>query len=185
MAASRGASSAPGRRWLRTAAALAGLSCTASPGEGRRLGTDLGTFSVEAEEIVNECGPGALGSSPRWAFDVELQRADTELFWDARVGGELHADLSFEVMTSLSIDVRPERAGAAGCAIARDDHISGVLAADAAGELTAFTGEMRFDFAGTPASLCSPEDVVDAGVARLPCHMSYALDGTRTRAPEF
>jgi len=180
MAGSRGASSAPGGRWFRAAAALATLSCSAAPGEGRRLGTDLGTFGVQAEETANECGPGALGSSPRWAFDVELLRADTELFWDGRVGGDLHADLSFEIATSLSIDVRPARAGAAGCTIARDDHISGVLSPDAAGELTAFTGEMRFDFATTPASTCSAEDGIAAGLPRLPCHMSYALQGERT-----
>ena len=185
MAGSRGASSAPAGRWLRSAAAVGALSCSAAPGEGRRLGTDLGTFSVEADEIANECGPGALGSSPEWAFDVELLRADTELFWDGRVGGDLHADLSFEVVASVNIDVRPGRAGAAGCSIARDDHISGVFSPDAAGALTAFTGEMRFDFAATPASACSPEDGVLAGLPRLPCHMSYALDGARTRAPEF
>jgi hypothetical protein len=185
MAGSRGASSAPAGRWWRTAAAVGTLSCSAAPGEGRSLGTDLGTFSVAADETANECGPGALGSSPQWAFDVELLRADTELFWDGRVGGDLHADLSFEVAASVSIDVRPERAGAAGCAIARDDHIRGVFLPDAAGELTAFTGEMRFDFAAAPGSACSPEDGIVAGLPRLPCHMSYALDGNRTRAPEF
>jgi hypothetical protein len=170
---------------LRAAAALGVLSCSAAPGEGRRLGTDLGTFSVAAEETANDCGAGVLGSSPQWAFDVELLRADTELFWDGRVGGDVHADLSFEVAASLSIDIRPARAGAAGCAIARDDHISGVFTPDAAGALTAFTGEMRFDFAATPASACSAEDGAVAGLPRLPCHMSYALDGARTRAPEF
>src|SRR6187551_2459021 len=47
------------------------------PGAGRRLGDDLGTFSVEATEVDGGCGGGALGSAPRFQFDVELSRADS------------------------------------------------------------------------------------------------------------
>jgi hypothetical protein len=166
--------------WVASALAL---GCSAAPGEGRTLGTDLGTFSVEAEQDINECGPGAVGESARFAFDVELARADAELFWDGRVGGRIGPDLGFEFEASVSVVVRPARGADAGCSILREDLISGVLSHDAAGEVTAFSGEMRFDFAALADSTCTVEEQDQAELPRLPCRMSYALSAQRTRAP--
>jgi hypothetical protein len=65
----------------------------------------------------------------------------------------------------------------------RDDRIAGALATDEAGAITSFVGEMQFAFAATPESSCTLEERDAAGLARLPCRMSYALTGRRTRAP--
>jgi len=165
------------------AAGAMAVGCSAAPGDGRALGTDLGTFSVQAAQDLNECGPGALGESARLAFDVELARADAELFWDGRVGGRIGADLGFELEASVSVELRPARGEDAGCTILRDDLISGVLSADAAGEITAFSGEMRFDFAALADSACTAEEQDQAELPRLPCRMRYALSAQRTRAP--
>jgi hypothetical protein len=175
----------PRRRAAHGAAAAVtiALGCSGAPGAGRTLGTDLGTFGVEATRRVNDCGPGALGESERLSFDVELARAETELFWDGRVGGRLGRMLDFEFATRQSFELRPARGADAGCAIARDDVIVGVLEPDATGELTAFSAEMRFDFATTRGSTCTAEEQALAELPRLPCRMSYALEGQRTRAP--
>ncbi len=158
------------------------VGCSGTPGTGRTLGTDLGTFRVDATQAANDCGPNAVGSEPELVFDVELARADTELFWDGR-GGTLGPDLEFELEVSLDVELRPARGALAGCTVVRDDRIVGDLRPDAAGALSTFTGEMRFDFAATPESTCTLEELGSAQLSRLPCGMSYTLDGQRTRAP--
>jgi hypothetical protein len=177
---SRGAPRA--RRNLPLAGALLLVAC-AEPGQRRGLGADLGTFGVEATEAANDCGPGALGSTPRLSFDVELARADTELFWADRVGGHVGADLAFEVNADARFELRPARGADPGCAVARQDSISGLLLADEGGVITAFTAQMLFAFAAEPGAACTPRELGEADVPNLPCSMSYALDGRRTRAP--
>ena len=181
-----GASGSPGapraRRKLPLACALLLVAC-AEAGQRRSLGADLGTFGVEATEAANDCGPGALGSTPRWSFDVELARADTELFWAGNVGGHVGADLAFDVSADARFELRPPRAEDPGCAVGRQDSISGVLLADGSGAITAFTAQMLFVFAAEPDAACTPRELGEAGVPDLPCSMSYALEGQRTRAP--
>jgi hypothetical protein len=160
----------------------ASLGCGAPPGEGRRLGADLGTFSVDAERGANTCGPNALGNPSQFAFDVELARADTELFWDGS-GGRLGAGLDFELGASVRAELRAARGEDAGCTVVRDDRIAGVLAADDSGAITSFTGEMDFAFAATPDSTCTLEEREAADLPQLPCRMSYTLGGRRTRVP--
>jgi hypothetical protein len=158
------------------------VACSASPGEGRRLGTDLGTFSVDAVRETNACGPNAVGNPPQFAFDVELARADTELFWDGSAG-RLGTGLDFELTASVRAELRAARGADAGCSIVRDDRISGVLAADDSGAITSFAGEMQFAFAPAPESTCTLEEREAAELPQLPCRMSYTLRGHRTRAP--
>jgi hypothetical protein len=168
-------------RWA--AASAFAFGCSGAPGAGRTLGADLGTFGVEATRRMNDCGAGALGESAQLSFEVELARADTELFWDGRVGGKLGPMLDFEFTTRQSFELRPARGADAGCGIVREDFIAGVLEPDTSGELTAFDAEMRFDFAATRGSTCTAEEQALAELPRLPCRISYALDGQRTRAP--
>lgn len=162
---------------------VSGVGCSGPPGLGRTLGADLGTFQVEADETTNSCGADALGRAPSFAFDVELARADTELFWDGHVGGTIRASLQFEFATRVSVSLRPARAVDPGCAIARTDRIVGALRADPAGDLTAFSAAMSYDFSLELGSQCSLDEGAGAGLERLPCSMSYELDGRRTRAP--
>jgi hypothetical protein len=159
-------------------------ACSAEPGRGRALGADLGTFGVEASQSESDCGPGALGAMREVSFDVELARADTELFWDGRVGGHIGTDLAFDVAASARFQLRPAAAADPGCAVTREDSISGVLAADATGAITAFTAEMLFELAAEPDAACTARELAEADLPNLPCSMLYALEGQRTRAPE-
>lgn len=175
------------RRTASFACALAGMvwgvvGCSARPGEGRSLGADLGTFSVDAEREANTCGPNALGNPRQFAFDVELMGADTELFWDGN-GGRLGASLDFELGASVRTELRSARGSDAGCGIVRDDRIAGLLGADDSGAVTSFTGDMEFAFSTTPESTCTLEEREAADLPQLPCRMSYALRGRRTRVP--
>lgn len=160
----------------------ASVGCSARPGDGRSLGSDLGTFSVDAEREANTCGPNALDNPNQFAFDVELMRADTELFWDGS-GGRLGAGLDFELSAAVRTELRAARGVDGGCSIVREDVIAGVLAADDSGAITSFTGEMAFAFAATPESTCTLEELEGADLPQLPCRMSYALRGRRTRVP--
>lgn len=171
----------------RLAGALAGAlllaACSAKPGEGRSLGADLGTFGVQASRSANDCGPGALGAMLRLSFDVELARADTELFWDGRVGGRIGADLAFDVAAAARFELRPAQGNDPGCGVERLDSISGVLGADGTGAITSFTAEMLFEFAAEADAACTARELGEADLPSLPCSMLYALDGQRTRAP--
>jgi hypothetical protein len=172
---------------IRRAALLGSLlaaACSGPPGAGRQLGEDLGTFHVEASEALNTCGAGSLGSQASFDFEVELSRADSELFWDGRIGGEILASLEFEFSAEISVILRPPRAPRAGCVIARQDRISGALRPDATGAIATFAGTMRYSFAQPAATDCTIEEQQSAGLTLLPCSMSYGLTGQRTRAPE-
>jgi hypothetical protein len=163
---------------------LASLACSGPPGAGRQLGQDLGTFHVEAREILNSCGPGALGSMASFAFDVELARADSELFWNGQIGGQIQASLEFELLAEISVTLRPPRGALPGCSVQRRDQVTGTLRRDTNGALAAFTGAMQYDFAPELASACTPDEQQAAGLASLPCSLRYVLEGQRTRSPE-
>jgi hypothetical protein len=159
------------------------LSCSGTPRPAHSLGTDLGTFSVQAEQLANSCGENVLGSSEHWAFDVDLAQADTELFWDGRIGGRVAASGEFEFAATVSVSVRPARGNDAGCNVVRDDAISGALVSDDAGSVTGFSGEMSFAFSAAEGATCTLDEQDTAGLPQLPCSLSYALDASRTRAP--
>ncbi|HTV24149.1 MAG TPA: hypothetical protein VMG12_35900 [Polyangiaceae bacterium] len=164
------------------AVAAPALACRGPPGAGRRLRTDLGTFSVDAERDLNECGPNAVGNPRELTFDVELARDEGELFWDGN-GGTLGSRLDFELTASVRVELRAPRGADAGCSVVRDDRIAGVLAEDEVGSLTSFEGEMEFDFAATRESTCTLDEQDAADLPLLPCRMRYLLSGRRTRAP--
>ena len=171
--------------WPPALGALLALGCSGPPGAGRQLGEDLGTFHVDASEAVNTCGTGSLASPERFDFEVELSRADSELFWDGRIGGAILASLDFEFSAEISVVLRPPRAQQLGCAIGRRDRISGALRPDAAGAIAAFAGTMQYSFAPRPATDCTPEEQQSAGLTLLPCSMNYRLEGRRTRTPRL
>lgn len=162
--------------------ACVAVGCSASPGEGRSLGADLGTFSVEAERGDNDCGTRALDNPVEFTFEVDLERADTELFWGGSPG-TLSAGLDFELEAAVRVELRAPRAEDPGCSLSRADRIAGVLTEDADGAVTSFIGEMAFAFSAPPESTCTLDEQQAAGLSRLPCRMSYALQGRRTRAP--
>lgn len=159
-------------------------ACSGPPGAGRQLGDDLGTFTVAATEANNSCGRGALGSSPEFSFDVELSRDASELFWDGRVGGRIDASLEFVFAATVEVPSRQARPADPGCTLIRSDQITGLLEADASGTVLGFTGTLEFAFATDPASRCTAEDELRAGLPRLPCGFGYTLEAERTRAPE-
>jgi hypothetical protein len=162
----------------------AGAACSAPPGSGRELGSDLGTFHVAASATENSCGKGSLGSTERFEFDVELARADSQLFWDGRVGGRVGSALDFEVRALISVPLRAAAALDPGCTVNRSDRIQGVLGATTSGDVTDFEAELRYDFAADPAHACNVDDLLAAGLTQLPCGMQYALSAERSRSPE-
>jgi len=171
-------------RWRAALACCLIGACSGPPGAGRQLGDDLGSFAVDATEADNSCGPGALGSTPRFSFEVELSRDVSELFWDGQVGGRIDPNLEFVFAATVKVPLRGARPANPGCAVIRSDQITGLLEADAGGTVRGFTDTREFAFATDPASRCTPEDELSAGLPRLPCGFGYTLEAERTRAPE-
>jgi hypothetical protein len=121
---------------------------------------------------------------PSFAFDVELARADSELFWNGRISGQIQASLQFELLAEIGVTLRPPRGALPGCTVQRRDQVTGTLRRDADGAIAAFSGAMHYDFAPEMASACTPDEQQAAGLASLPCSMRYVLEGQRTRSPE-
>ena len=178
----------PERAGLGRGAALAtalALGCSGPARDERTLGDDLGTFNVAATETENTCGAGALGSSESFAFEVELARSYTELFWDGRVGGAVDASLAFEFKADVRVELRAPRAAQPGCAIVRNDEVFGVLEAAPGGAVTGFAASMTYAFEPEPDAECSLTDLESSGLPVVPCRMEYALAAERIRTPDL
>jgi hypothetical protein len=164
-------------------AALMG-ACSGPPGAGRSLGDDLGTFGVAATETENTCGPGALGSSERFDFEVDLARAHSELFWNGAVGGRIDSSLAFELRAAVRIELRPATFADPGCVIDRTDAIVGVLEERSSEGVTGFAGVMSYAFDSESADGCNEGVAEESGLPVLPCRLGYMLAARRLRAPE-
>jgi hypothetical protein len=175
----------------RCSAALFLLSLAASGcGNGndpKVPGEPLGRFHVSAQIEESTCGPGALGSTDVWEFDVQLSRRDADLYWlngEEAIPGRLASDgVSFAFDTRVAIQVAPPGKGGAGCTMFRSDQASGTLE-PAGSEVVGFSGRMRFAYAQQPSSDCTPLVGVEGGFATLPCDMAYRLDAVRSAAPK-
>jgi hypothetical protein len=148
----------------------------------------LGGYHVIGELEQSSCGPGALGSTDIWEFDVRLSRDARDLYWlngrEAILGYIAADDVSFRFDTRVATELSPSRPGRPGCSIVRVDQASGTLAA-AGLDVPSFDGRIRFGyFAATPEVDCSGLVGVPGGLAALPCELTYGLDGLRTHTAE-
>jgi len=159
------------------ALAAATLGCSGPPGAASKLGEDLGTFHVTANQLTNDCGAGALGATASFGFDVELQRDYTQLFWNGQ-SGRLESGYGFDFAAVVRVPLATTGAAMPSCVIERDDHISGTLEGD-----QALTATLSYGFASDPNRPCTLDAEARAGLPDLPCSMNYALRGQRTRAP--
>lgn len=168
------------------AASLA-LGCGNLGKDAKIPGDELGTYHVIGRLETSTCGPGALGSSDLWEFDVKLSRDRGELYWlngQDVVPGRVAADgVTFGFDTEVVIPVRDAGRGRLGCTVVRRDTAAGTLTVSGA-EVPSFAGRMRFGYTARESSDCSELVGVEGGFAFLPCEMSYDLTAVRTRAPE-
>jgi hypothetical protein len=159
-------------------------ACSGPPGAGRQLGDDLGGYRVTATELSNGCGAGALESRPSFAFEIDLSRESSELFWGRQAQSPLDARLGFEFLATLRVPIVAPSATNQGCSIGRADRITGTLRADTSGEVIGFSARMSYTFEPAPDASCSLDDRIRAGLPRLPCEMAYELAAERTRDPD-
>ena len=173
---------------------LAAAPCLAACGDifgtkdAHQPGDKLGTFHVAATRGANTCGDGALGNTADWEFDVKLARGGAEIFWNngvEEIDGTIDADeRTFHFDSGVLMNMRTaESHGLPACSIKRTDRADGKLAATG-DDVASFKGKLEFGFTPTDGSSC--EDLVTgstAVLAKLPCGILYALEGTRTAAP--
>jgi hypothetical protein len=145
-------------------------------------GDELGTYQVVATLDSSTCGPGALGSTDVWQFDVKLSRDGDYLYWlngAEAISGAVAADgVTFAFDTQVVVQAVAPGKGQPGCAIARIDSGSGTLANDTL-DVDSFNGRLRYGFQATQGSDCQSVLGVEGGFYSLPCEMSYLLAGKR------
>jgi hypothetical protein len=165
------------------------LICAAcgTGGHGGVPGEELGTYAVRGSLASSSCGPGALGATDPWQFEVRLSRADRELFWlngREAIAGTLNPDgVTFTFETRVEVEAIQAERGHEACVVSRSDHARGVLSA-ASGDVLAFSGSLEFDYSALAGADCSPLIGVMGGFEALPCSMGYALEADRTKPPE-
>jgi hypothetical protein len=143
-------------------------------------GEPLGTFRVTGALEGSSCGPGALGSTELWEFEVALSRDGRDLYWlngKEAIAGRLATDgVSFVFDTRVAVDAIAAGQGRPGCKVIRSDSASGILAASP-DRVHGFSARLRFGYSAQPGSDCSALIGSPEGFEALPCEMSYQLDG--------
>jgi hypothetical protein len=177
------------RSWL-VLCATASLACSDLAGGGKDAkipGDALGTYHVVAALETSTCGPGALGSTDLWEFDVKLSRDGNDLYWlngQEPIPGRIAADgISYAFDTRAVIQAVPAGKGHPGCAIVRTDTANGTLSSTTT-DVASFDGRMRFGYTPQAGSECSSLVGVEGGFAFLPCEMSYLVEAQRTALPD-
>jgi hypothetical protein len=177
------------RRSLLILLAGSSLACSDLAGGGKDAkipGEALGTYHVIAALETSTCGPGALGSTDLWEFDVKLSRDGNDLYWlngEEAIPGRIAADgTSFAFDTRAVVQAIPVGKGHPGCAIVRSDTANGTLSS-ASVDVASFSGRMRFGYMPQAGSDCTTLVGVEGGFAFLPCEMSYLVKADRTASP--
>lgn len=173
-------------RFATALALIALMSGCMDPSKDAKIpGDPLGTFHVVGKLQHSSCGPGAVGSTDVWEFDMQLSKDGPDLYWlngQEPIWGKVAADgVSFSFDTATQITLREPKGAMPGCAIVRRDLASGTL--DHPEDISAFEGLMRFGYAQTPDSDCLELVSVDGGFATLPCEISYRVSATKTKDP--
>jgi len=149
-------------------------------------GDSLGTFQVAATLDSSSCGPGALGSTESWDFEVQLSRRDDNLYWlngQEAIPGRIAADgVTFAFDTRASIELEPAGKGRIGCSVVRSDQASGTLSSPTL-DVASVAGRLVFGYAPTPTSDCSALYGMEGGFSALPCQMAYDFEALRTSVP--
>jgi hypothetical protein len=175
------------RPWIYALLGCWGAGCVDFGDRDAKIpGEELGEYQVAAELDSSSCGPGALGSTESWQFVVRLSRDGPDLFWlngTEVVHGEVAPDgVSFTFETPVRVQLRPPRGNQPGCAVVRTDRAAGRLS-DPGLDVCSFTAELSYHYAAEDGSDCSSLLASPAGLATLPCEMTYSLRATRTAQP--
>ena len=170
-----------------TVLALLSVACGDLNGKDAKVpGEPLGKFHVVGTMDSSTCGPGALGSSDVWEFDVKLSRDGNDLYWlngQEPIYGRIAADgVTFAFDTRVAVPTVDPSPGYPGCVVVRTDTASGKLDS-ATGEVTQFAGLLRFGYTAQAGGDCTPVVGVEGGFSALPCEMGYDLAATRIEAP--
>ena len=170
------------RTWL-AVLGLSTLACSALQRD-KVPGDELGSYHVVANLDTSTCGPGALGSSDLWEFDVKLSKDGHDLYWlngAEAIPGSLASDgVSFAFDSQVVVQPIAPGKGQAGCSISRVDSGSGTLSS-AAAPVDAFEGKLHYGFQALQGSECQPLMGVPGGFYSLPCEMTYRMTASRKK----
>lgn len=178
------------RQSLVLVSVLGALGCSDLVGGGKDAktpGESLGTFHVIGQLESSTCGPGALGSTDLWEFDVRLSRDGNDLYWlngAEAIPGRIAADgVSFAFDTRVAVEAIAPAKGQPGCTILRNDSANGSLSSSST-DVSSFDGRMRFGYMPAAGTDCTGLVGVEGGFAGLPCEMAYLIEAARSAPPE-
>ena len=150
--------------------------------DAKQPGDLLGVYNVAARLEQSSCGPGILGASESWHFQVKLSRFAHDLYWlngrEAIVGSIAKDGRSFSFETGIEVDIPVDQGGDPDCRIARDDIAEGKLSDDGTA-VESFEGTLSFSYHPLDASTCESWLLTPDAPARLPCSIAYSMDATR------
>ncbi|HEX3776618.1 MAG TPA: hypothetical protein VHV51_19230 [Polyangiaceae bacterium] len=161
--------------------------CVGHGQDAHEPGDRLGTFHATGPLSGDTCQASALlGETSSWAFDVQLSRDGSTLYWlngEEAIPGTIAPDgTSFDFESGVEVTLQAAQGARPGCIIARSDAASGVLGSSTT-DVASFTVNMSFAYSAEAGSACSSFVGVEGGFATLPCSVSYDLTATRTVLP--
>jgi hypothetical protein len=160
------------------------VACEFGEKDAKVPGEPLGTYHVVAALEDSTCGPGALGATDLWEFEVKLSREARDFYWlngkEVIFGTIAADDVTFAFDTRIDVQAIPPGKGQPGCAISRKDSATGKLSS-ASDDVKSFDGLLRYGFVPKTGSNCEALVGVEGGFSALPCEMSYEMNAARTK----
>ncbi|HEY4105766.1 MAG TPA: hypothetical protein VGM44_17825 [Polyangiaceae bacterium] len=161
--------------------------CVGHGQDAHEPGDRLGTFHATGTLSGDTCQASAiLGETSSWAFDVQLSRDGSTLYWlngEEAIPGTIAEDgESFAFQSGVEVTLQAAEGARPGCTVARSDVASGVLGSSTI-DVASFTVNMSFAYSAEAGSVCSNWVGVAGGFASLPCTVSYNLTAMRTALP--
>ena len=159
------------------------VACEWGPPREDVPGSYLGRYVVDATLDRTTCGGGNYQAPEDWSFEVRLSREDAHFYWTTSsdiIAGQADEDGSFQLESTLEVELTPARAPWPGCVVDRRDTIAGTL--DGQGtDVTAFAGTLTFEYSTSSEYDCTQE-TIDGTAPPLPCHMDYSMTAERAAA---
>jgi hypothetical protein len=141
-------------------------------------GTPLGTYTVEAKLLENDCGASV---PPTWTFTVKLAKEGGTLYWvqgGAPVSGQMDATRRARLTATDTRPIHGKTSTLGACSMTRDDALELGLSEDEA----SFSGVLSYAF--TPDGDCRDQlEEMGGDFARLPCRSQFELKAVRSALP--
>ncbi len=161
-------------------------ACIGRAQDAHEPGDRLGTYHLSGKLVNDSCQAAVLGVTNDWAFDVKLSRDGSTLYWingEEAIPGTIQSDgKRFGFSSGVEVMLQAPKGSAPGCVILRGDNASGVLSSKTS-DVESLDVDLDFTYSVKSGTQCAGYVGVQDGFAGLPCKVTYAMSGKRTKLP--